>query len=81
MRNGIHILLATLLIMASVCDLQVQAAALSHGVEVHLVHRVRRSMLWRWITQRPVGSSCRDHSECGTNYCRESICSFQVFSS
>uniref|UniRef100_A0A671RTU2 Liver-expressed antimicrobial peptide 2 n=1 Tax=Sinocyclocheilus anshuiensis TaxID=1608454 RepID=A0A671RTU2_9TELE len=28
-----------------------------------------RSLLWRWNTLKPVGSGCRDHYECGTNYC------------
>uniref|UniRef100_A0A673MM35 Uncharacterized protein n=1 Tax=Sinocyclocheilus rhinocerous TaxID=307959 RepID=A0A673MM35_9TELE len=28
-----------------------------------------RSLLWRWNTLKPVGSGCRDHYECGTNFC------------
>lgn len=35
-----------------------------------LIQRTKRSLLWRWNSMKPVGASCRDHSECGTNYCR-----------
>lgn len=35
-----------------------------------LLQRTKRSLLWRWNSMKPVGGSCRDHSECGTNYCR-----------
>ncbi|XP_029024909.1 liver-expressed antimicrobial peptide 2-like [Betta splendens] len=41
-----------------------------------LIQRTKRSLLWRWNSMKPVGASCRDHSECGTKYCRKSICSF-----
>ncbi|XP_041107184.1 liver-expressed antimicrobial peptide 2-like [Polyodon spathula] len=66
------------LILFLVCDIQVEAAALPQG---ELVNRVKRSMMWRWITQRPIGASCRDHSECSTNYCKDDYCSIRVFSS
>ncbi|KAF7661793.1 hypothetical protein LDENG_00254820 [Lucifuga dentata] len=41
-----------------------------------LIQRTKRSLLWRWNTLKPVGASCRDHSECGTKLCRKNICSF-----
>ncbi|XP_064833378.1 liver-expressed antimicrobial peptide 2-like isoform X1 [Oncorhynchus masou masou] len=44
-----------------------------------LITRAKRSLLWRWNTLKPVGTSCREHDECGTKYCRKKTCSFQVF--
>ncbi|XP_052314546.1 liver-expressed antimicrobial peptide 2-like isoform X1 [Oncorhynchus keta] len=44
-----------------------------------LITRAKRSLLWRWNTLKPVGTSCREHDECGTKYCRKKICSFQVY--
>ncbi|XP_026153905.1 liver-expressed antimicrobial peptide 2 [Mastacembelus armatus] len=41
-----------------------------------LIQRTKRSLLWRWNSMKAVGASCRDHSECGTKYCRKNICSF-----
>ncbi|XP_053505521.1 liver-expressed antimicrobial peptide 2-like isoform X1 [Ictalurus furcatus] len=46
-----------------------------------LIHRAKRSLLWRWNTLKPVGAGCRDNYECGTNYCRRNICTFQPTSS
>ncbi|XP_076020427.1 liver-expressed antimicrobial peptide 2 [Genypterus blacodes] len=42
----------------------------------NLIQRTKRSLLWRWNSLKPVGSSCRDHAECGTQYCRKKVCSF-----
>ncbi|KAF7216986.1 liver-expressed antimicrobial peptide 2 [Nothobranchius furzeri] len=42
----------------------------------NLIHRTKRSLLWRWNSLKPVGSSCRDHLECGTKNCRKYICCF-----
>ncbi|XP_033857035.1 liver-expressed antimicrobial peptide 2-like [Acipenser ruthenus] len=81
MRTVICRVFAISLILFLICDIQVQAAALPRGDGVQLVNRVKRSMMWRWITQRPIGASCRDHSECGTNYCKDDYCSIRVFSS
>ncbi|XP_030048346.1 liver-expressed antimicrobial peptide 2-like [Microcaecilia unicolor] len=47
----------------------------------YLTLRVKRSMLWRWITLRPVGATCTGNAECSTTYCRDGHCSLQVFSS
>ncbi|GCB76942.1 hypothetical protein scyTo_0020526, partial [Scyliorhinus torazame] len=48
-----------------------------------LVQRIKRSLFWRWITQRPIGATCRVNSECSTNYCEiqdtTALCSFQTF--
>ncbi|XP_074473344.1 liver-expressed antimicrobial peptide 2 [Sebastes fasciatus] len=41
-----------------------------------LIQRTKRSLLWRWNSMKPVGASCRDHLECGSKYCRRSICTF-----
>uniref|UniRef100_A0A8C1RZ73 Liver-expressed antimicrobial peptide 2 n=1 Tax=Cyprinus carpio TaxID=7962 RepID=A0A8C1RZ73_CYPCA len=48
----------------------VQAAPIDTEWATGLIHRAKRSLLWRWNTLKPVGSGCRDHYECGTNYCR-----------
>lgn len=37
-----------------------------------LLQRTKRSLLWRWNSMKPLGASCREHSECGTKYCRYS---------
>ncbi|XP_033503449.1 liver-expressed antimicrobial peptide 2-like [Epinephelus fuscoguttatus] len=42
-----------------------------------LILRTKRSLLWRWNSMKPVGASCRDNLECGTQYCRKNICSFR----
>ncbi|XP_072310028.1 liver-expressed antimicrobial peptide 2 [Eucyclogobius newberryi] len=41
-----------------------------------VILRTKRSLLWRWNSLKAVGTSCRDHSECGTQFCRKNICSF-----
>ncbi|XP_069482416.1 liver-expressed antimicrobial peptide 2-like [Ambystoma mexicanum] len=45
------------------------------------VLREKRSMMWRWISLRPVGAMCKDNTECSTNNCRSGKCSLQTFSS
>ncbi|KAJ0015390.1 hypothetical protein NQD34_009010, partial [Periophthalmus magnuspinnatus] len=35
-----------------------------------VILRTKRSLLWRWNSLKAVGASCRDHSECGTQFCR-----------
>ncbi|XP_006626723.2 liver-expressed antimicrobial peptide 2 [Lepisosteus oculatus] len=84
MRTLLSKIFAVTLIMSLLCGIQVQAAPLEEGEirgAYELVHRAKRSMLWRWITLRPVGASCRDHSECGTNFCKNQSCAFRVYSS
>uniref|UniRef100_A0A8B9GQ30 Liver-expressed antimicrobial peptide 2 n=1 Tax=Astyanax mexicanus TaxID=7994 RepID=A0A8B9GQ30_ASTMX len=49
---------------------QVEAAPVAGTWASGLIHRAKRSLLWRWNTLKPVGASCRDNYECGTNYCR-----------
>uniref|UniRef100_A0A8C6WV68 Liver-expressed antimicrobial peptide 2 n=1 Tax=Neogobius melanostomus TaxID=47308 RepID=A0A8C6WV68_9GOBI len=41
-----------------------------------VILRTKRSLLWRWNSLKAIGTSCRNHSECGTQYCRKNICSF-----
>uniref|UniRef100_A0A673FPM9 Liver-expressed antimicrobial peptide 2 n=1 Tax=Sinocyclocheilus rhinocerous TaxID=307959 RepID=A0A673FPM9_9TELE len=45
----------------------VQTAPIDTDWATGLIHRAKRSLLWRWNTLKPVGSGCRDHYECGTN--------------
>ncbi|KAI1904858.1 hypothetical protein AGOR_G00010000 [Albula goreensis] len=76
-----HKLFATFLLLSLVCALQVQTAPLPEEWGTELIYRAKRSLLWRWNTLRPVGASCWKHSECGTNYCRDKVCSHRVFAS
>ncbi|XP_038649406.1 liver-expressed antimicrobial peptide 2-like [Scyliorhinus canicula] len=56
-----------------------QADCAAIGQVETVLHRVRRmTPLWRWITYRPLGSSCRSNDECGTKYCRKKRCSLAV---
>ncbi|KAK9954919.1 hypothetical protein ABG768_014833 [Culter alburnus] len=64
------------LLLALLLALQVQSAPVDTDWATGLIHRAKRSLLWRWNTLKPVGSGCRDHYECGTNYCRKHTCSF-----
>ncbi|CAL8281511.1 liver-expressed antimicrobial peptide 2 [Gadus morhua] len=64
------------LLLSVVPDFQVQGLPLPTELD-GLLQRTRRSLLWRWNTLKPVGGSCRAHTECGTNYCsRNNICTF-----
>lgn len=69
-------LLVLTALLSLLLDLQVQAAPIDTDWATGLIHRAKRSLLWRWNTLKPVGSGCRDHNECGTNYCRKHTCSF-----
>ncbi|KAI5091413.1 liver-expressed antimicrobial peptide 2-like [Silurus meridionalis] len=62
-------------------DQEVEAAPVVDTWASGLIHRAKRSLLWRWNTLKPVGAGCRDNYECGTNYCRRNICTFQPKSS
>uniref|UniRef100_UPI00398EED12 liver-expressed antimicrobial peptide 2-like n=1 Tax=Pristiophorus japonicus TaxID=55135 RepID=UPI00398EED12 len=56
-----------------------QADCAAIGPVETVLQRVRRmTPLWRWITYKPLGSSCRDNVECGSKYCRKSRCSLTV---
>ncbi|XP_070706968.1 liver-expressed antimicrobial peptide 2 [Pempheris klunzingeri] len=60
-------------ILCLLCAVQVDSSPEDwHG----LLRRTKRSLLWRWNSMKPVGAGCRDHSECGTKYCRKNTCSF-----
>ncbi|KAG1962709.1 liver-expressed antimicrobial peptide 2-like [Pimephales promelas] len=63
-------------LLISLVALQVQSAPVDSDWATGLIHRAKRSLLWRWNTLKPVGSGCRDHYECGTNYCRKHTCAF-----
>ncbi|XP_060692864.1 liver-expressed antimicrobial peptide 2-like [Hemiscyllium ocellatum] len=43
-------------------------------VETVLQRARRMTPLWRWITYRPLGSSCRSNEECSSKYCRKNRC-------
>ncbi|XP_029797762.1 liver-expressed antimicrobial peptide 2 [Suricata suricatta] len=38
----------------------------------------RMTPFWRGVSLRPIGSSCRDDSECTTRLCRKRRCSLSV---
>ncbi|XP_062339789.1 liver-expressed antimicrobial peptide 2-like [Osmerus eperlanus] len=82
MTTAQHQLLVWFVLLSLVCTIEVRAAPLlGEWSTAGLVHRAKRSLLWRWNTLKPVGASCREPSECGTKYCRRNVCSFRVFSS
>ncbi|GLD55241.1 liver-expressed antimicrobial peptide 2-like protein [Lates japonicus] len=60
-----------------ICAIQVNSLPLPEDWN-GLIRRTKRSLLWRWNSMKPVGTSCRDHLECGTKYCRKNICSFWI---
>lgn len=77
MLTANHRLIALTLMLALLFHLQVQSAPVDISWTTGLIHRAKRSLLWRWNTLKPVGSGCRDHYECGTNYCRKHTCAFK----
>uniref|UniRef100_A0A8D0H401 Liver-expressed antimicrobial peptide 2 n=1 Tax=Sphenodon punctatus TaxID=8508 RepID=A0A8D0H401_SPHPU len=40
--------------------------------------RMVMSAFWRGVSLRPIGASCRDHSECITLLCRKNHCSLKT---
>ncbi|XP_048449204.1 liver-expressed antimicrobial peptide 2-like [Rhincodon typus] len=83
MRAKLNKVLAVAGMLLLISTMTVQLAPVSDN-QKPLVQRIKRSMLWRWITQRPNGATCRVDAECITNYCAIqdtiSICSLQTFS-
>ncbi|XP_057215947.1 liver-expressed antimicrobial peptide 2-like [Triplophysa rosa] len=77
MMTANHRLMLLTLIICLLFHLQVQSAPVDSSWTTGLLHRAKRSLLWRWNTLKPVGSGCRDHYECGTNYCRNHMCAFK----
>ncbi|XP_062868046.1 liver-expressed antimicrobial peptide 2-like [Trichomycterus rosablanca] len=77
MRASGYRLFAFGMLVCLICAIQVQAAPVADDWASGLIHRAKRSLLWRWNTLKPVGAGCRDNYECGTNYCRRHICTFQ----
>ncbi|KAL2099687.1 hypothetical protein ACEWY4_004081 [Coilia grayii] len=69
------------LLLTLVCAIQVKSAPVPDDWASGLIHRAKRSLLWRWNMLKPMGASCREHSECGTKYCRRHICTFRSYSS
>ncbi|XP_067851902.1 liver-expressed antimicrobial peptide 2-like [Heptranchias perlo] len=70
-------LFAIICIVSTLLSIQAECAAI--GQVETVLQRVRRmTPLWRWITYRPLGSSCRDNDECSSKYCRKSRCSLTV---
>ncbi|XP_038647638.1 liver-expressed antimicrobial peptide 2-like [Scyliorhinus canicula] len=82
MRAPLNKALATTGILILVCSITVQLSPVFDN-QRPLVQRIKRSLFWRWITQRPIGAICRVNSECSTNYCEiqetTALCSFQTF--
>ncbi|KAL6470647.1 hypothetical protein MHYP_G00217660 [Metynnis hypsauchen] len=81
MRTPDHTLFVITMLISLLCAIQVESAPVAGTWASGLIHRAKRSLLWRWNTLKPVGASCRDNYECGTNYCRRNICAFQPNSS
>ncbi|XP_035464265.1 liver-expressed antimicrobial peptide 2-like [Scophthalmus maximus] len=64
-------------LLSLICAAQVNSLPLPEDWD-GLIVRTKRSLLWRWNSMKAVGASCRDHSECGTKYCRKNICCFWI---
>uniref|UniRef100_A0A672JJG2 Liver-expressed antimicrobial peptide 2 n=1 Tax=Salarias fasciatus TaxID=181472 RepID=A0A672JJG2_SALFA len=56
-------------VLSLICAVQVNTLPVPDNWS-GLIQRTKRSLLWRWNSMKPVGASCRDHLECGTQYCR-----------
>uniref|UniRef100_A0A668AIN0 Liver-expressed antimicrobial peptide 2 n=1 Tax=Myripristis murdjan TaxID=586833 RepID=A0A668AIN0_9TELE len=76
MGTLVHKMIALSVFLYLISTIQVESAHVPEEWN-SLLQRTKRSLLWRWNTLKPVGASCREHSECGTKYCRYSI--LQVF--
>ncbi|XP_051866190.1 liver-expressed antimicrobial peptide 2-like [Pristis pectinata] len=68
MRTEQSKVLAITGILLLVCCTMVESSPVSN-YRSPLAQRMKRSMLWWWIAQRPIGATCRVDSECITNYC------------
>ncbi|XP_078407797.1 uncharacterized protein LOC144686198 [Cetorhinus maximus] len=68
MRAQLNKVFAITGILLLVCSITVQLSPVSNNQRT-VVQRIKKSLLWRWITQRPFGAICRVNSECITNYC------------
>ncbi|XP_048460001.1 liver-expressed antimicrobial peptide 2-like [Rhincodon typus] len=69
---------AIICIASTLLNTQADCAAI--GPMEAVLQRVRRmTPLWRWITYRPLGSSCRSNGECSSKYCREKRCSLTTY--
>ncbi|XP_029941477.1 liver-expressed antimicrobial peptide 2 [Salarias fasciatus] len=62
-------------VLSLICAVQVNTLPVPDNWS-GLIQRTKRSLLWRWNSMKPVGASCRDHLECGTQYCRKNQCAF-----
>ncbi|KAM9450700.1 liver-expressed antimicrobial peptide 2 [Clarias gariepinus] len=71
-------LLALAVLVSLICVMEVETAPVVDSWATGIIHRAKRSLLWRWNTLKPFGAGCRDNYECGTNYCRKNICTFQL---
>ncbi|KAM4634105.1 liver-expressed antimicrobial peptide 2-like [Polymixia lowei] len=65
-----HKIMTLFILLSLICTFQVQSVPVPEEW-IGLIHRTKRSLLWRWNTLKPVGASCREHVECGTKYCRD----------
>ncbi|XP_060791559.1 liver-expressed antimicrobial peptide 2-like [Neoarius graeffei] len=74
-------LFALAVLVSLICVIQVETAPVVDTWASGLLHRAKRSLLWRWNTLKAVGVTCRNDYECATNYCRGNICTFQHKSS
>ncbi|XP_019937478.1 liver-expressed antimicrobial peptide 2 [Paralichthys olivaceus] len=77
MRTLQEKILVLTVLLSLICAIQVDSLPLPDEWN-GLIRRTKRSLLWRWNSMKAVGASCRDHSECATQYCRKNICSFWI---
>ncbi|XP_051869524.1 liver-expressed antimicrobial peptide 2-like [Pristis pectinata] len=68
---------AIICIASTILSNQADCAAI--GQLETALHRIRRmTPLWRWITYKRIGSSCRNDDDCNSKYCRNNRCSMIV---
>ncbi|XP_061913012.1 liver-expressed antimicrobial peptide 2-like [Entelurus aequoreus] len=69
----VRTLLLLSLLVALLCATQVRSLPTPEDWS-GVIQRTKRSLLWRWNSMKPLGSSCKEHLECGTKYCRRNTC-------
>ncbi|XP_056147087.1 liver-expressed antimicrobial peptide 2-like [Lampris incognitus] len=79
MRMTMHKIMVVSTLFCLICNFQAESVPVPEEW-LGLIHRTKRSLLWRWNTLKPVGASCKQDSDCGTKYCREGYCSFRLSS-
>ncbi|XP_034048055.1 liver-expressed antimicrobial peptide 2 [Thalassophryne amazonica] len=76
MRTLQHRIILFSMVLFLICAIQVVSLPVPEEWN-SLIQRTKRSLLWRWNSLKSAGSSCKDHSECATKFCRKNVCSFR----